>query len=147
MVSPIRAGDRAVYNIEWNDSIVVGVPSIDRDHRMLVDMLNELFAACFAGRGPDVLVGIVTCLVDYTRYHFDREEKLLAQAGYDAVDAHRAMHARMVAQVEKIRSDLQQGATHDLSNATLKFLSRWLTDHIQSEDRKFGALMKSRGLD
>ena len=103
-------------------------------------MLNELFAACFAAQGPAVLGDILDQLLDYTKYHFEREEKMLEEANYGRLEEHRVLHKRMVAQVEKIQKNLQSGATHDLSNETLKFLSHWLTDHIQAEDKEFRAL-------
>ena len=104
-------------------------------------MLNDLFAACFAAQGPGVLGNILDQLLDYTKYHFEREEKMLEAANYEKLEEHRGEHKRMVAQVEKIRSDFQGGATHDLSNDTLRFLSHWLTDHIQAEDREFRTLL------
>lgn len=133
-----------MFNIEWNDSIVVGIPSIDEDHKRLVGMLNELFGACFAAQGPEVLKDIMDRLVDYTHYHFDREIALLAQAGYPGLAEHKAEHARLVQQVQKILDDLRAGASHDLSNDTLKFLRHWLTDHIQAEDKEFGALLREK---
>ena len=129
-----------MLSIAWDDSIIVGIPTIDEDHKKLVDMLNELFAACFAAQGPAVLGDILDQLVDYTKYHFEREEKMLEEANYGRLEEHRVLHKRMVAQVEKIQKNLQSGATHDLSNETLKFLSHWLTDHIQAEDKEFRAL-------
>jgi hemerythrin len=129
-----------MLSIAWDDSIIVGIPTIDDDHKKLVDMLNELFAACFAAQGPAVLGDILDQLLDYTKYHFEREEKMLEEANYGRLEEHRVLHKRMVAQVEKIQKNLQSGATHDLSNETLKFLSHWLTDHIQAEDKEFRAL-------
>ena len=129
-----------MLSIAWDDSIIVGIPTIDEDHKKLVDMLNELFAACFAAQGPAVLGDILDQLLDYTKYHFEREEKMLEEANYGRLEEHRVLHKRMVAQVEKIQKNLQSGATHDLSNETLKFLSHWLTDHIQAEDKEFRAL-------
>ena len=130
-----------MLSIAWDDSIITGIPAIDEDHKKLVDMLNDLFAACFAAQGPAVLGNILDQLLDYTKYHFEREEKMLEEANYERLEAHRGEHKRMVAQVEKIRNDFQSGATHDLSNDTLRFLSRWLTDHIQAEDREFRSLL------
>jgi hemerythrin len=136
----------SMYNIEWNDSIVLGVPSIDEDHKKLVEMLNELFVACFASQGPTVLGGIVDRLVDYTKYHFKREERLLKEAGYEWLDGHVAEHEKMIGEVEEIQKELQGGSSHQLSNDTLKFLHHWLTDHIKSEDMEFGPLLRARHL-
>ena len=131
-----------MYNIAWDDSIEIGFPTVDEDHRKLVGLLNELFAACFAAQGPAVLTRIVDELVDYTKYHFEREENFLAEAGYAGLEDHMAQHRKMIAEVEGIREKLGTGATHDLSNKTLKFLSEWLTDQIRSEDKEFGALLR-----
>ncbi len=135
-----------MYNIEWNDSIIIGVPSIDEDHKKLVEMLNELFAACFAAQGPAMLSKIVDELVSYTKYHFEHEEGILAEARYDKLEEHKAQHLELVKQVEKIQANLQQGATHKLSNDTLKFLNHWLTNHIQVEDKEFSPLLRQQNV-
>ena len=39
----------------WKDSMSVGVPSIDEQHKKLVGMLNELFEGMNVGKGKEVL--------------------------------------------------------------------------------------------
>ncbi len=136
-----------MYNIEWDDSISVGIPVIDEDHRKLVEILNELFAACFAAQGPEVLEEIVERLTDYTKYHFEREESLLAKAEYEGLETHKAGHVKLVGRVEKIQSELRSAATHDLSNDTLGLLSHWLTDHIKMEIKEYGALLRAKNIE
>ena len=72
-----------MLSITWDDSIITGIPTIDEDHKKLVDMLNDLFAACFAAQGPAVLGNILDQLLDYTKHHFEREEKMLEEANYE----------------------------------------------------------------
>lgn len=61
----------------WNDRISVGVETIDADHKKLIAMVNDLYDAILAGCGRKKLDSLLDHLIDYTRYHFAREEKLL----------------------------------------------------------------------
>ncbi len=133
-----------MISIEWDGSIAIGIASIDQDHKKLVDLLNELFAAGFAAMGPEMIDKILADLLDYTKYHFEREEALLAEVKYSKLDGHKAEHQNMIRRLQQIiREREQKGATHDLSNDTLKFLSHWLTDHIKAEDKEFGAILRA----
>ena len=67
--------------LEWNENLSVGVPSIDKQHKALLGLLNELFDATQAGRGQVVLGKVLKELADYTVYHFQYEESPLCPDG------------------------------------------------------------------
>ena len=50
----------------------------------------------------EVIDKVLTGVVDYTVYHFDTEEKLLRQYGYQEEAAHRAEHAKLAEQVQTL---------------------------------------------
>ena len=62
--------------ITWGPSIMVGVPDIDKQHKRLVDLINELHTAMTKGQGRDVVGRVVDALVSYTRDHFGFEERV-----------------------------------------------------------------------
>ena len=78
----------------WTDKLSVGVGVIDEDHKKLVGMVNELYDAMQAGQGRDSLGRILNGLVQYTKFHFAREEKCFAQTGYPAAVPHISIGAR-----------------------------------------------------
>lgn len=124
--------------MKWGDELSVGIEEIDDDHRKLVKCLDDLFTACFAGQGPQVLAGILLRLHQYTREHFVHEEDVMRQIGYPGLEEHRALHAELVSELDDIIEQHKMGGSHDLSNQTLQFLEDWLTHHILIEDKKIG---------
>lgn len=120
----------AMINIEWSDHLSVGVESIDEDHRKLVAMVNELFSACFVGVGDDAVAAILSEVIDYTQYHFAREEHFLRERGSLALESHAKEHRKLTEQVLAIS---QQGVSA-LSDDVLLFLRDWLAQHIIGTD-------------
>ena len=60
----------------WKDSLKIGVPLIDSEHKELCDRIDRLFAACSQGKGRDEIMKTVEFLESYTIKHFSDEEKL-----------------------------------------------------------------------
>lgn len=67
---------------DWKDSYSVGVKEMDNQHKVLVDLINQLHTAMTAGKGSSVAGPIISEMVRYTKFHFDAEEKLMTTHGY-----------------------------------------------------------------
>ncbi|MCW8861457.1 MAG: bacteriohemerythrin [Rhodospirillales bacterium] len=134
-----------MLNAASEDEVVTGIAIVDKDHKILVGLLNDMLSACFASQGPAVLAGILEELLSYSRYHFEHEESLLEKMNYARLEEHKAEHRNFIAQVEKIRKGLEGGANHELSNDTLEFLGNWLSNHIKTEDMEFCKILKQQG--
>lgn len=128
--------------VDWKPQYSVGHPEIDEQHKRLVGLINQLHEAMKAGGRPEDLMRIMNELVNYTRYHFAHEEKLMQQAGYSDLAAHQRVHRSMVEQVEKLRQEA--GANRaGFSIKLMGFLKNWLTDHILGSDMKYAPALKS----
>jgi hemerythrin len=129
----------------WDATYSVDIHEIDRQHKRLFGLFNELYDAMQEGHADDVIEKVLTRLVDYTAYHFETEEKLFAQYGYHDEAAHRAEHANFVEQVKMLVQKLKAGDVH-VSLATLKLLSDWLNQHILGSDQKFAPFLLANGV-
>jgi hemerythrin-like metal-binding protein len=128
--------------VEWTDSIRLGIPGIDSDHRDLLNLTNEFLAAAAQGEPPAVLAEIMGRLVERAESHFRAEEALLDRADYPSLAAHRAAHAQLARETMQLKERLEQasGSPDDwnpVSMETADYLRHWLIDHIVSEDRPF----------
>lgn len=123
--------------VAWNDSLSVGIELIDREHRKLVDLINELHHGVFSRHAKETLAHVLDELITYTQTHFVHEEKLFEKAGFPDAAAHRQQHADLTAEVIAIRDQFQAGETGLLSMAVLSFLGSWLVDHIQGSDMQY----------
>ncbi|TRZ99223.1 MAG: diguanylate cyclase [Rhodocyclaceae bacterium] len=122
----------------WNKSFEVGIPSIDSQHRRLVELINALAAAITeGGKLPDVR-SLFGQLMDYAAEHFSDEEKLMATCPLSEAEKelHRQAHQGFVDKARSIMEhpDLLQA---EAAEQVLEFLITWLISHILGSDKKF----------
>ncbi|MEO5367014.1 MAG: bacteriohemerythrin [Magnetococcus sp. WYHC-3] len=129
----------------WGNYLKVGVEFIDYDHRRLVEMINQLFACLITGAGRDKVGRIIDDLVDYTKYHFKREEDQFGPKGYPETAAHKAQHVKFTSGVVAFQKEFhEKGAP--LTNEVLGFLKDWLVEHILNTDVKMARFLRSNGV-
>lgn len=65
--------------VSWDVSYDVGVPSVDKQHRHLVDLINSLYNACLGERAEleATFRDVMKELVDYVMIHFKDEEAIM----------------------------------------------------------------------
>ena len=119
---------------EWKDSMSVGHRMIDRDHKMLIQYINEMHAAMMAGKGKDIVGAILNKLVAYTKDHFGREEIVWRTGRYSDLEKHRKEHADLLKTVGEFQAKYDKG-TVALSIDLMDFLRRWLENHILKSDK------------
>jgi hemerythrin len=129
----------------WNESYSVRVRQFDVQHQKLFEIINTLADAMRTGKGEEVIRDVVAQLAVYTRTHFLQEEVVMKQTGYPALAAHQQQHARLMADVEKYKADLDGGRNPD-TVGVLNFLRTWLLDHIQKSDKAYSAHMNTQGV-
>jgi len=129
-VMEVRA---SVTIIAWNEGMSVGVEDLDNDHRVLIDLINQL-AAAESRRDRINLEAVLDELVDYTVFHFEKEEQYMEGAGYPELASHKRTHAILTEQVLAIRRRVVESEQAELGDEVLDFLSRWLREHILQAD-------------
>ncbi len=139
----------ALYDpIEWTEKLMTGVPEIDNQHRVLVDSINEANVRLMSDHDIKLLEQITKDLLSYAIYHFETEEDLMQQMGYEhksAADAqlHQKQHREFSAQVIAVRDGLRDGKAISREDL-LSFLNGWLVSHIMNTDQRLGAFIKQK---
>ncbi|MCB2188711.1 MAG: bacteriohemerythrin [Deltaproteobacteria bacterium] len=131
--------------IQWRPDFETGIAQIDREHKKLVGLVNELYDAMKAGAGNQALGKVLTGLTAYTKTHFATEEKLMSQHAYPAFLAHKAEHDKLTAQVVELGEKFQAG-NPVLTVQVANFLKEWLSKHILSTDQKYAPFLRSKGV-
>jgi len=131
--------------IKWDDSFSVGIAEIDAQHKMLVDMINNLNDAMRQGKGKDALGKTIGGLIDYAGTHFLTEERYFDQFGYPGTLSHKKEHADFTLKVTEFKNKFDTG-TVALSIEVVNFLSNWLQNHIKIVDKKYGPFFNEKGL-
>jgi hemerythrin len=129
----------------WTDKLSVGVKSIDEQHTVLFETINDLHAAMMKGQARSVIGDLLSGLLVYTRDHFSAEEEMLDSAQYPGLHQHKILHRLLTEQVEDFVARQKRGEI-TLSQDVSSFLSEWLTTHIQNEDQQYGPWMNDHGV-
>lgn len=128
--------------VEWKESYSVGMPDIDQQHRILIEIINRLHDAMRTGSAHANIVRVVDELLEYTSVHFNYEERMIAAAGYPGTAEHARKHRAMVAQVEAF-ADRVRTARASTPLRLMEFLNGWLTQHILSTDMAYSESLLS----
>lgn len=129
----------------WDSTWSVNVKEIDGQHQRLIALINDLHDAMKAGKGRDVLGGVLTELANYTVYHFGTEEKLLQANGYPGYGAHKKEHETFTKEVLDLKSRCDRGDLI-LTINVMAFLKDWLTGHILKTDKRYSAFLNGKGV-
>jgi hemerythrin-like metal-binding protein/PAS domain S-box-containing protein len=133
--------------LNWNDQLLVGVDSVDNQHRHLVELINRLDEVVAIGEDQQTIMEIVNQLVDYTVYHFQHEDELMVNAGYnqDMLERHRQQHQDFVEKIKSVQIDVKTDS-NVVSKDLLDFLVDWLCRHTLKTD-KLMAISLNKGID
>lgn len=127
----------------WKESLRIGVPLIDSEHKELCDRIDRLFDACGKGKGREEILKTVEFLENYTIKHFGDEEALQRSSGYPKVKAHKAMHEYFKSKLCELKDDIQNnGASVATISKTNYFLMDWFLNHIQKVDSELAQYVK-----
>ena len=131
--------------IHWRSAYATNVVLIDRDHKHLVELINNLHEARTSGRTEKVLQRLLADMIDYTHSHFAREHELMTAHAYPEIDRHLEAHRQLLEGVLQLQQRLQADDPQ-LGTDLFRFLREWLLEHIVETDHKFGAYLNERGV-
>ncbi len=127
--------------IVWNKKFELGIDLVDRQHKRLCDLINNLYTAMQKNEGKESLVRIFKELGDYTVQHFSDEEKLFDAHNYPASAQHKKAHKAFVAKLVHFKEQAESGHAM-LGVELLEFLKDWLLKHILATDKLYVSCVK-----
>ena len=133
-------GEIFVKDLAWDDILSVGVDEIDDDHRKLVELFNMLNHSAAEGDNSDYLAALLEELISCTTWHFRHEERLMLKYGYDDLDSHKSDHEDLIQAAREFQQKVIK-AGNRVAAEDIKYLERWLTEHILTADMRLGAYL------
>jgi hemerythrin len=124
-----------VQEVVWTEAFSVANRHVDEQHKALVAMLNRLLRHPNATVDSEVVSATLGAMIEYARGHFRDEERLMAEAGYPDLAAHRAQHVAFLERAVEF-CDATTGHVETVPRELLAYLRQWLLDHILREDTK-----------
>ena len=122
---------------DLDPSLLIGVPSIDREHRALVWQLNRLLEDTQALPQSETFSEVLSRLGEDIGAHFDSEEGVLKSCGMpgDEIAKHVQAHDEILEQYTRLSFDLMEGKALARTDVLL-LISRWIIDHLLCYDIK-----------
>ncbi len=132
------------YNFEWRNDFLVGVSLFDEDHRQLFEMAEHLIDAFNRLRPNAELAGIMDDFIEYTVFHFEREEEKMREVDYPGTEEHVAQHNLLIRAILKFKADMRYNRIP--SDQIAEILADWLLRHIHEMDRQYTDYFNARGV-
>ncbi|HEX2966934.1 MAG TPA: bacteriohemerythrin [Syntrophorhabdaceae bacterium] len=130
--------------IKWNDEqMSIHIDEVDRQHRRIADMINELYEAIESKANKELLAQLLIKLVHYTNHHFTTEERYFDRYGYPDASAHKAEHDDLRAKVANLDEDYYKG-DRMLTREAMELLNEWVSSHTAVTDKRFGIFVMTR---
>jgi hemerythrin len=129
--------------VEWKEEYRVGLDIIDEEHKRLLALINNVLAANLCRTGTVLERQSLDELLDYTEYHFQREEDLMLEHGYPDYEGHKAQHDQMRTQVKLYLKRYQEQGREVLPEVA-NHLKLWLLQHIAGTDKRLAPFVAQR---
>jgi len=119
----------------WNESLQIGIPSIDSQHKQLIDQLNSLVDAMHANKGKDEIQKIINFLDFYVARHFSHEEGCMHQYRCPLAATNSEAHSTFIQSLMEIKQEFtQKGSSIQLAIRVNEQLLDWFVNHIKKID-------------
>jgi hemerythrin len=128
--------------VGWDDRYSIGIPVIDEQHKTLIEITNRLFVECLNEEAEAKFRGIVREVVDYVKYHFSSEEKILERIGYPGIEGHKREHEFFVKELLAKVQAFEEGQKY-VPNLFARFLKDWILTHVAISDKAYATYLFS----
>lgn len=134
---------------KWRDSFSVNVTDIDNQHKRLFEIGSRVYDLASLNDDYDhydEIMEILAELKDYTAYHFDYEEKLMAKYGYGDLESQQIEHSFFIKKLDRIGKKDIDGQQNETMIEMVNFVSNWISDHILKSDMSYKDFFNGRGV-
>jgi hemerythrin len=125
--------------VEWNNKYKLGLEEIDKQHKKLFDLAEEIYNLLKSDLIVDKynrIVDLINELRDYTAFHFSEEEKYMESIKYKKLFTHKMEHLKFIDTVTKIDLDKIDENQDAYILELLDFVTNWIDNHILHTDLK-----------
>jgi hemerythrin-like metal-binding protein len=132
--------------IDDDASMLIGVHSIDEEHRILLSQLKQLMAVPDFNSKSVLFSETVSRMGQQIARHFENEERFIRACGMPAAeaDAHFTEHSRILQKYTQLQMDMLSGKVLD-GPATTALIDRWLREHVIAFDVKIRQHLSATG--
>lgn len=134
---------------KWKDEYSVNVKSIDEQHKELFRLGSNLYTIVAAKDNIDrydEIMEVLASLKDYANYHFQYEEELMKEYGYDGYMRQKIEHDNFIKKVESISNEEVDEKQRRVGMELIVFIANWIENHILKSDMDYSEHFNNSGL-
>jgi len=132
-----------VKPLAFTENLKFGVAGIDRQHRRMIRIVNDLLDAVSNRDVGEAEIRLLDELVRLTDVHFRTEEEWMRRYQYEHYEVHAESHAHLLGELIALRDGLF--TRHEVLNRKVVFfVRRWLEQHLLSSDRELAVAIRDR---
>ncbi|SDH06448.1 bacteriohemerythrin [Roseospirillum parvum] len=132
--------------VAWDKKLASGISSIDREHKNILKLTNEVYRQVRSGKERGKLEAAFTELRRYTAEHFDDEQMYMERYGYPGLKEHKRQHQAFIQRLDSLYQTYQEGG-ESAGVDLMALLGSWWRRHIAGEDAKMAEFLKKQGVD
>ncbi|KGG80367.1 hypothetical protein Y919_06530 [Caloranaerobacter azorensis H53214] len=127
---------------KWKEEFSTKVDIFDEEHKKLFEIGNRLYDLIKLDDEIDrydEIMGVISEMADYAKYHFKHEEELMHKYGYPPREffKHVSEHKAFFMEVEKMMNKDIDVEQREVSMHLVTFLVDWISNHILKTDMKY----------
>lgn len=132
--------------MQWNSTLVLNIPTIDKQHQVLVKWMNLFHDKHLEGSVDDSIKALHS-LAKYCVMHFEDEERMMVSYDYAEFTAHKATHTKLLKEVTDLITEYEKSPNRLNGDRVGAFLKNWLQNHILGTDKSYAEAMIEAGVE
>lgn len=129
--------------IEWKDEFEIGIPSVDFEHRGMIQIINELHGKLAENSDKETIANFLGEIHALISAHFALEEKEMREMAYDQFEEHKEDHEDLLDQIRDMMDELEQDGSGETMKTLGPRLNSWFTEHFRTRDARLHGFLSS----
>lgn len=120
-----------MYYVEWHSSMETGNVDIDKQHKHLLQLTNDLIINIDSDIREGEALQTLNELFVYASSHFKEEEDKFRFKDSNDVKKHIEEHTAFLDKLQDFKANIDNNET---AEKMARFLSRWIKNHLRNTD-------------
>ena len=119
--------------IEWKEDFSVGIPDVDFEHQVLIELINKLHENLAADNADYGVPEFLDEIYEHLSEHFTHEEKVMNERKYARFMDHKQDHEKLLGNMRAIMGNYQENAYFN-DREFAENVQQWFIEHFKSCD-------------
>jgi len=122
--------------IRWNEEFKIDVEEIDEQHKVLLEIFNQIVVSVEKKDEWMATASIVDSLIHHAYRHFATEERYMIKHQYPDLPLHIGQHLDFIKKVTTLTQEAKEKGP-EKQKEMIAFLAKWYYDHVLIVDKKY----------